>query len=78
MAILYTRIIRDLMGLDCILVFYPGHLASAVSLPEPVIGDYIEVGGKRFTITDPTYIGASVGMTMPDMDNAKAKVILLQ
>lgn len=77
-AILYTRIIRDLMGLDCILVFYPGHLASAVSLPEPVIGDYIEVGGKRFTITDPTYIGASVGMTMPDMDNAKAKVILLK
>lgn len=77
-SILFTRLVRDLIGLPCILVFYPGHLASAVHFPEPVNGDYIQVDGRRFTITDPTYIGAPVGMTMPDMDNAKAKVILLE
>lgn len=45
-SILFTRIIRDLLGLDCILVFYPGHLASAVNFSTPVNGDYIELKGK--------------------------------
>lgn len=77
-SILFTRLVRDLVGLDCILVFYPGHLASAVCFTEDVRGDYIQLGSKRFVISDPTYIGANVGMTMPRMDNASAKVILLQ
>lgn len=77
-SILFTRLVRDLLGLRCILVYYPGHLASAVSIPEDVNGDYIMVNGKRFMVCDPTYIGASVGHTMPDMNNAEAKVILLE
>lgn len=77
-SILFTRIVRDLLGLDCILVFYPGHLASAVRLGGEVPGDYILLDGERYTIADPTYIGASLGMTMPDMNNASAQVILLQ
>ena len=76
-SILYSRLVRDLLGLDVILVFYPGHLATAVCFNTPVEGDYIELSGKRFTICDPTYIGAPVGMTMPNMDNKTAKVILL-
>ena len=27
--------------------------------------DYIVVDGKRYTICDPTYIGADIGMCMP-------------
>ncbi len=77
-SILFTRLVRDLLGLDCILVYYPGHLASAVCFTEEVKGDYIMLGAKRFVIADPTYIGAPVGATMPDMDNQKAKVILLK
>ena len=76
-SILYSRLVRDLLGLDVILVFYPGHLATAVNFKTAVEGDYIDLGGKRFTICDPTYIGAPVGATMPDMDNKTAKVILL-
>ena len=77
-SILFTRLVRDLVGLDCILVFYPGHLASAVCFTEEAKGDYIMLGTKRFVIADPTYIGAPVGITMPDMDNKSAKVILLK
>ena len=76
-SILFTRLVRDLLGFKCVLVYYPGHLASAVAIPGDVKGDYIMVNGKRFMVCDPTYIGASVGNTMPDMDNAQAKVILL-
>ncbi len=71
-SILFTRLVRDLIGLKCVLVYYPGHLASAVQFTDS------EVNGGKFIIADPTYIGATVGATMPDMDNASAKVILLQ
>lgn len=77
-SILFTRLVRDLLGLKCILIYYPGHLASAVQFTENVQGDYIQLNGKRFVVCDPTYIGAPVGRTMPDMDNASATVILLE
>ena len=77
-SILFTRLVRDLLGLKCILVYYPGHLASAVCFTESVNGDYITFDNERYTICDPTYIGAPVGLTMPDMNNQKACVILLR
>lgn len=77
-SILFSHLIRDLLGLKTILVFYPGHLASAVCFTDNVSGDYISLNGKHYVITDPTYIGAPVGMTMPDMDNTQAHVILLE
>lgn len=76
-AILFTRLVRDLLGLKCILVYYPGHLASAVCLKQQVNGDYISLDGDVYTICDLTYIGAPVGITMPEMDNRSAKVIKL-
>lgn len=76
-SILFSRLIRDLLGLDVVLVYYPGHLASAVRFNESVPGDYISVNGVRYLVCDPTYIHASIGMTMPDMDNSKAKIIML-
>lgn len=78
-AILYTRLVRDLLGLKCLLVFYPGHLASAVCFTQQEAnGDWISVGGDKYIIADPTYINASVGYTMPDMDNKTAQVIVVE
>ena len=78
-SILFTRLVRDLLGLKCVLVYYPGHLASAVCFAEEeVSGDYIMLDGKRYVVCDPTYIGAECGRTMPNMDNATATVILLE
>lgn len=76
-SILYSRLVRDLLGLDVALVFYPGHLATAVAFTEPVTGDYITIDSRRFTIADPTYINAPVGLTMPGMDNTQAQAIIL-
>lgn len=76
-SILFTRLVRDLLGLDCILIYYPGHLAAAVAFTEEVRGDYLLVGGKKFVVADPTFINAAVGSTMPGMDNQSASVIIL-
>ena len=59
-AILLTRLVRDLLGLECVLIYYPGHMACAVHFSEPVDGDYYTYGGKDFTVCDPTYIGAPI------------------
>lgn len=77
-SILFSRLVRDLLGLEVVLVYYPGHLATAVQFTENITGDYVAMNGKRYVICDPTYIGAPVGATMPEMDNAKAKIILLE
>lgn len=77
-AILLTRMVRDLLGLNCLLVYYPGHLAAAIEYTgDDVTGDYISLDGHKYVIADPTYINAPIGRTMPGMDNAVAKVILL-
>lgn len=77
-SILFTRLVRDLVGLDCILIYYPGHLAAAVNFGSDVAGDYLMLNGRKYVVSDPTYIGAAVGRTMPGMNNASAKVILLR
>lgn len=78
-AILFTRLVRDLLGLKCVLVYYPGHLASAVCFGEEnVQGDYITHDGNRYVVCDPTYIGAEIGRTMSNMNNATATVMLLE
>ncbi len=76
-AILFTRLVRDLLGLKTALVYYPGHLASAVHFTENITGDYLSINGTKYLVCDPTYIGAPIGLTMPKMDNSTAKVILL-
>lgn len=76
-SILLTRMVRDLLGLRCALVYYPGHLASAIAMGEDVNGDFIRINGTKYLVCDPTYIGAPIGMTMPDMDNHTAKVMVL-
>ena len=77
-AILLTRLVRDILGLNCLLVYYPGHLAAAIEYSDDSVkGDYITLDGRKYVIADPTYINAPIGCTMPGMDNATAKVIKL-
>ena len=77
-AILLTRLVRDLLGLETALIYYPGHLASAVCFKEQVNGDYFLVDGKRYTICDATIYYAGAGTTMSKMNNNEATVILVK
>ena len=75
-AILFSHLVRDLLGLDVALVYYPGHLATAICFPSDVDGDFILVDGRKFVIADPTYSRAPVGRTMPSVDQNKAQTIV--
>lgn len=76
-AILFSRLVRDLVGLDVVLVYYPGHLATAVKFNESVNGDYLRTESGDFIVCDPTCRFAPVGVTAPSMDNRQAQVIAL-
>mgnify|MGYP003290172089 CR=1 FL=1 len=77
-SILFSRIVRDVLHLDVVLLYYPGHLATAVHFTQDVKGDYLIINGKKYVVCDPTYINAPVGATMPNMNNQTAKVIVLK
>ena len=77
-SILFSRLVRDLVGLDVALVYYPGHLATAVAFNDDVKGDAMNINGRRYIICDPTYIGAPVGKQMPDLDVSNARAITLK
>ena len=66
-AILFSRLIRDLMGLEVVFLHYEGHLATAVAFSEEISGDHIKIKGKKYLICDPTYINAPIGMEMPNL-----------
>lgn len=76
-AILFSILVRELVGLKTVLLNFPGHLASAVKLNTSVSGDYVLIDGERYLICDPTYIGASLGMTMPQFKGVGVEVITL-
>ena len=74
-AILYSILVRDLLGLDVVLLHYPNHLATAVSFGEEIAGDYLMLDDRKYLVCDPTYIGAHIGNAMPQFKQTAAKVI---
>ena len=76
-SILFSRLVKDIVGLRVALVYYPGHLAAAVNFDTDVAGDFVMVDGVRFVICDPTFIGAGVGRSMSRLDKSDIKFIEL-
>lgn len=74
-AVLYSFLVRNLLGLDVVLLDYPNHIATAVCFNDNVQGDFVTVGGKKYIICDPTYIGAPIGRAMPQFKTVAAKVL---
>ena len=59
------------------LIHFPGYECTAVCFDDPMVkGTGYEYEGRRFIICDPTYIGASIGMCMPDYLKERPQVEL--
>ena len=56
---------------------YEGHLATAVCFGDDmnISGDAFLYAGKRYYVCDPTYINASIGMTMPQFKDKMPKIV---
>lgn len=74
-SVIFAWLVRSLIGLEVVGLDFPGHIAAAVEFKTNVSGDKVRHNGKTYVVTDPTYINATAGMTMPDYKRVKPKVI---
>ncbi len=74
-SMLYRYLVKELLGLDVILLDYPNHIATAVRFNGDVPGDFVVGGGGKYIVCDPTFIGAPVGMAMPQFKNVAADLL---
>ncbi len=77
-SIMFSYLVKSLLRLDVVGVKYSDHLATAVAFSSNVSGDKFKYKNKHYTISDPTYINANVGMAMPQYKNSKFKIISLR
>ena len=77
-AILYSILVRELLGLEVVFLNYPGHLATAVCFNTEVTGDHLVIDGKRYVVCDPTYINADIGQAMPQYKRTAASVVKIR
>ncbi|MDE6057263.1 MAG: hypothetical protein K2F93_04540, partial [Muribaculaceae bacterium] len=75
-AILFSRIVKQVLDLDAVYLFYPGHLAAAVKFSPGVNvkGATVDVDGVSYVVCDPTCIGAKAGYLHPNYAKQPVKV----
>ena len=76
-SILFSCLVRELLGLDVVLLNYPNHIATAIHFNKDVKGDAVVIDGKTYIISDPTYINASVGSCAPKYKSLTPGVVVL-
>lgn len=74
-SVLFSYLVREITGLKVVGLLYEGHAATAVRFKGKVEGDYVMYRGSRYTVCDPTYINATYGKTLPDVQGQMARVI---
>ncbi len=64
-SVLFSYLVRELVGLKSIGLEYPGHISTAVAFASEQSGECILFNNNKYVIADPTYINAPVGLVMP-------------
>lgn len=65
-SLLFAWLISNLMNQKAVLVEFPGFYSVAISLNQPMDGDNFQVKGKSYTMADPTFDNAPLGLVMKD------------
>ncbi len=75
-AIFYTYMLWNALGVENQMLFFPGHESASVSIPEAtnLKGTSYVHDGKRYFISDPTYIGSFTGMCMPAYETTAPEI----
>ncbi len=68
-AVLFSYLIKELFGIGVLGVKYKDHMVTALQVP--MEGDKITTGSRKFILADPTYVNATVGMSMPKYKSIK-------
>jgi len=70
-SVFFGKLVKELLGLPIVALHYPNHLAIAVAFKSDVKGESFLYNNRKYTVCDPTYIGADVGLAMPQFRGSK-------
>lgn len=73
-SIFYSYLLKVVLGVENHLIGFPGHESVSVHLGTTISGHGYKYRDKNFYISDPTYIGASTGMCMPNYVNVTPEI----
>lgn len=77
-CVVFGFLVSNLLGLDVILLDYGDHVCTAVRLDgNEAAGAFVRREDGRYYVCDPTFIGSTVGMVIPDYRSRKPRVIEL-
>ena len=77
-SILFSCLVRELLGLDVVLLSYPSHVSTAVRFTEPIKGDYLMIDDQKYMICEPTWVsGAPAGRCPEQFKDKKPRVMKL-
>lgn len=76
-AVLFSYLVRQLVGLDVVLLQYEDHVATAVCFGDAKVrGDHYQYQGKTYVVCDPTTKGAKVGQLVKKYRRQAPKMII--
>ncbi len=73
-VLLFSWIVRNVLGLDVAMAQYSDHIACGVDLTPAPGDDTFPCKGRRYVVCDPTYINAGVGKGMPQYKGFRAEI----
>lgn len=76
-SILFAWMVTNLLNKNAALVEFPGFFSVAIFLGHPIEGDNFLIDGKSYTIADPTFENAPIGLVMKEYYQLKPYVRLL-
>ena len=78
-AILFARLVRDLLNLDVVLLWYEEHLAAGVHIDTDIKGKKVnnEEDGKLYYVCDPSCRHAKVGLVTTSLKKATPVIFKL-
>ena len=77
-SLLYAWLITHLLNQKAALVEFPGFYSVAISLDQPLDGDNFQLEGKNYTIADPTFDNAPLGLVMKEFYPLKPIIKILE
>lgn len=73
-SVFFAYLVEKLLKKDVVMLNYPDHVATAVDMGDKTVGAYLTYKGKKYSVADPTYINATVGMVMPQYKSVSPEI----
>lgn len=74
-AVLFSWLVRILLRLPVVGVQFPGYFSTAVCYDAPLDGNYYYLNREKYYLTDPTFLNAPMGVTMPEFEGLTPQLI---